>query len=736
MTTVPPNSPEHRSAPRLTVRPATRSAIVAAWLRAAASSGISLLSRAELHTLLCGLIDDLADLLAASRSADACAETVGAHRVAAERVGTALVGAGFIDPVVVNVSLPTLGAGLLRIADEAGLADPVERTFAVLGAFGAGYTSALSEWLFARQEEIKVALHRATGEAQRALRRSESWFQEVFLRAGVGIAISDTTGKIAQANPALADILGVPRDELVGRGIQEFLHPEDVDDTRSDYHGLISLGGKPLRRRRRFVRPDGQPVWAYLTASVLSDSDETATLHLTMVENVSDLHLLQDLTTQQALHDGLTGLPNRQYLLSQLQSILGGPANGDRVTLYHLDLDGFAAINEGIGTYHGDMLLGVAARRIDALFFGQRALVTRLGGDEFAVLISDGATPSEVLETVGRINNQLAEPVHLAHGGVGLSACIGVAHGKVGRTAPFELLRAADSSLRRAQRVGNRQWVVYDERWDTAARRTSSLAATLGGALEFGELDVLWQPWTLLAESTPTDRVDGIAGISAQVRWDHGELGLVEHHECLELADLTGASLPLGEWLMREACRQVKTWQDRFDGPCPPLGVALTTSQIADPDLIGTVGRALEVARLRPSEMSVGVPAPALLSLDSEAAGNLGVLVAMGVRVVLTEVGVTPRDLAVLDEWPVLAVQVAVPLVRELGAAKPESMLARMAGALAGTLCDAGLAMLVPGVHTAAQAAWWRSVGASAACGPYFGPALTEERLVAKFGRR
>jgi diguanylate cyclase (GGDEF)-like protein/PAS domain S-box-containing protein len=689
--------------------------LVAAWLRALAPTGFTALSRPDFEELIATHVTAMADGLAARPLS----------LVAAQRAGAALVKASFTDAECLRASLRVLAPGLLHLAEADGGPDPADRAFTMLGALGAGYTAELRDWLFDQQEEVKQALQRATGETERRLKRSEAWFREVFVRAAVGIAISDPNGRLALVNPALADILGCQPDELVGRSIEEFFHTQETADIRADYHDLGGVDSKPLRRRRRLVRMDGQLVWVYLAVSVLRDTEDLPTLHLTMVENVSDLHLLQDLTSYQSLHDVLTGLPNRQYLLSQLQSLLADPSATGHVTLYHLDLDGFGAINRGLGPEHGDRLLLLTARRLENQFVGQRMLVARLTGDEFALLFSAGSDPSGVLTTLAQINETLGEPVHLPEGGVGLSASIGVAHGVVGEIDPFELLRRAEVSLRRAQDTGNRQWAEYDRHRDAIDRRRATLAATMSGALEFGQLSTLWQPWHLMADGT-------IVGVSVRAVWDHPEHGRIDHHECLRLADMTGAAVPFAAWLIGAAAEQARVWSERFGDGALIIGIGLTASQIADPDLVATVGGAVEKTGIRPNLLCLGIPAAALATDGGEARESIGVLTSMGVQILLGEAGVAPVELTLLDEWPITAVEVAAPLVQRLAGLDPECRLARTTAALVSTLRDTDLAVAVSGLRDVREVAWWRSIGAAVGSGPYFSEPVSADELAVK----
>ncbi|HEY4018773.1 MAG TPA: EAL domain-containing protein, partial [Pseudonocardiaceae bacterium] len=445
----------------------------------------------------------------------------------------------------------------------------------------------------------------------------------------------------------------------------------------------------------------------------------------------SDLHLLQGRVSFQSLHDALTGLPNRQHLLSRLEGMLGeqtqlGP-NGQHVALYLLDLDGFSVINNGLGMDEGDRLLKDVAKRLESLFAqdsveSDDTLVARVAGDEFAVLIRT-VGPPDVLATVGQINEELAEPLHLPDGGIAVSASIGVAHSPVGEITASELLRAADVTLRRIQSTGKRQWAVYDRYRDRGERANLRLAAALPGALEFGELVAEWVPWRLLASNQP-------AGAAIRLRWNHPEKGPLGHDQCMDLAEQTGASLPVGAWMLEALCEQIKRWRDQF-GVEIPCGLGMTTLQASDPDLVGIVDAALARAKLAPSALWLGLPVRALGNDDTEAYDNLDLLSGLGVGVMLSEVGSISGDLVRVDELPVKGIQLAPWFVRKVAAAKPDSLTLRAAESMIKLATEAGFGTIVPDIRTTEEADYWRSVGASAASGPHFGLPMSADEVAA-----
>ena len=710
---VPPLSPED---PELA---AACAALGERWAQAVYRTAYSPVPGAELVPMFERFVAQLVDAL---RSAPFSG-------LAAEEVGVAVVKARFTGPTSLRASVDALSRPLLAIGAQAGVEDVATKVVSLLAGLCAGYAAATREWLFEQQEQVKQALLRAMSQARRDLAISEARFREVFARSAVGIVLSDPNGSVIEVNPRMAEILGYATEDLEGRALTDFFHEDEVADLSASYQGLIERDGERFRKRRRLVRSDGQTAWVYLLVSVLRDAEEGAGLHLTMVEDVSDLHLLQGRVSFQSLHDALTGLPNRQHLLSRLESMLGERAQSgphtQHVALYLLDLDGFSVINNGLGMDEGDRLLKDVAKRMESLFAqdsveSDDTLVARVAGDEFAVLIRT-VGPPDVLATVDQINEELAEPLHLPDGGIAVSASIGVAHSPVGEITAAELLRAADVTLRRIQYTGKRQWAVYDRYRDQGERAKLRLAAALPGALEFGELVAEWVPWRRL----PTNDA---AGAAIQLRWNHPEQGPIGHEQCMELAEQTGASLPVGEWMLDALCEQIKRWRDQF-GSDIFCGLGLTPLQAADPDLVGIVDAALARTELDPNALWLGLPVKALGNDETEAYDNLDLLSGLGVGMMLTEVGSISGDLVRVDELPVSGIQLASWFVRKVAAASPDSLTLRAAESMIKLAGDAGFVTIVPDIRTTEEADYWRSVGAHAGSGPHFGLPMSADEV-------
>ncbi len=457
-------------------------------------------------------------------------------------------------------------ARALPATAERAAADPsVDRMIDLLGALITGYTGALRDRILDQQDEVKRALLRARRDVERDLQASEGRFREVFDSSAVGIAISGIGQRITRTNPSLDEILGYRSGELLGRELSELFAPDDLAAVQEFSQRLLPGQESRFRVRLRLRRKDGETAWVYLAVSVLLDAEQQPEHLATMVEDLTDIHLLEDRLNHQALHDVQTGLPNRQFFVSRLETVRGRLERAAWITLLHLDLDGFSVINDGLGLDVGDRVLDTVARRLEAVVADQHAMVARVGGDEFAVLVQhDPIEHGEPVPDVGRlaeaINTELAEPIHFDGVGVAVTANIGVVQRRVGGAQPTELLRAADITLRRLRNRGKRQWAPYDGDIDgdinAGERAELRLAAAMPGALENGDLQVDYQPVVALEGG-------GLVGVEAVLRWQHPQLGALSHERCAQLAEQTGVVHAVGLWWLRTAADQARAWRQR-----------------------------------------------------------------------------------------------------------------------------------------------------------------------------
>jgi diguanylate cyclase (GGDEF)-like protein/PAS domain S-box-containing protein len=558
---------------------------------------------------------------------------------------------------------------------------------------------------------------RSCAAASEAVRAS---FEEMLTACPIGVAVSDTEGKLVRVNPALERLLGSSADELAERAIHDVFHPDDAEYLSAAYRDLVAEpDGNRLGDRRRLLRADGSEAWVYLCATVLRDTSGEPVDVVTMVEDITELHLLQERFQHQALHDALTGLPNRQFFRSRLETLLVKLPPESRVALYHLGLDGFELINDGLGYEAGDNLIKTVARRLEQLVCNEEAVVARFGGTEFGLLVWEQHGTPQAPELAREIIERLAEPVYLSGRGIAASASVGVVRRRVGEIEANDLLWSADVALRQADAAGKRQWALFDSDGATEERTEARLAAVMPGGLEMGEFDVVYRPQRLLDG-------DELVSLEAELRWDADEGRVVEHRVCQRLAERSGVTLSLRDWMLRTAWSQLAEWHR--EGHRVRLSVSLSPNQAQDPDLAAVVHDVLDHGELLPHWLRVSAPVSAI-SGDEEARENLRNLGARGVRTALHEFHGSPTDLRLLRDLPITSVHLAGEAVLLAHEAEfGEIAEVRALRSLVPLIHSCDTRIWVPRVETEAQAARWREMGCEVAEGPFSGePVLSFE---------
>ncbi|MEA5358727.1 diguanylate cyclase [Amycolatopsis sp., V23-08] len=663
-----------------------------------------------------GLERELRELLDAF-----CTILLGKHADApsAERIGERLVALGYVGEPGLRCTLEVLGKGLPTLPELQPPDRYAGRIVLGLGALSCGFLVAHERSVLDQQESMHLSLLKAVRDAQWNLKESEARFDEVVTSSASGIAVVRLDGRIVRANTALAEMLGHPSGELTGTGLYDLVHPDSVEVFREAMQTLLEDGGRErVRQSLRLLRKDGDVARISLTASLLRDADDRPGQFVVVVEDGTELMLLQGELSRQALHDVLTGLPNRQYFGTHLEAALrrADPVFG--VTLLHVDLDAFGMVCNSLGRRVGEQVLVHFAKRLKAVVARERAMIARFHSDEFGILIENTAMTPDINTIVRAINDELAEPFFVEGHGLALSASAGVVHRPVKGIEPAELLRAADQTLRRAKARRRGQWKMFDAVADAADRRAQGLAVGMAGAWENGEITVRYRPMARLADG-------GLAGVEARLQWDRPGRPPLAHDRCAALAESTGLVLPLGDWALRTASRQGEWWHQRLDFGLPVVA-GLTEHQATDEALGTRVTGLLADSGLPPEQLMIGVPVGALGT--SGVVENLTALAGLGVRVLLDEFGLGPDDLRAVEDLPVGVVRVARRLA-EWQAWTDSTFL----GALVPLVRQVGATLVVDGIDTEVQANWWRDAGADLATGDYFGTAGEAGAVVEHF---
>jgi predicted signal transduction protein with EAL and GGDEF domain len=351
------------------------------------------------------------------------------------------------------------------------------------------------------------------------------------------------------------------------------------------------------------------------------------------------------------------------------------------------------------------------AQRLKAVMAGENAMVARFDGDEFAILVENSDTTPDVVATIAKINEELAEPIYFDGHGVAASASIGVVHQPPADADVTELLRTADMTLRRAKVNGRRQWGLFDRDADARDRERFSLTAEMPGALELGDITVVCRPLVRLEDEVRT-------GFEGLLQWRHETSGLIAHEKCLDLAEHTGLVIPLRDSLLDDACTQICWWNEEFSRSLP-LVIDLTPNQACDPDLVGAVMHTLSETGLDPELLQVGMPASVLLTDRGEAVDNLKLLADNGIGTAVHEFGSAAGDIECVEDLPIQIVRLARRLVDRHASGK-SALVGQTLIDLIDVIHTAGALVIVDGVQADPQAAWWRDAGADYALGSHY----------------
>ncbi|MFI7609790.1 EAL domain-containing protein [Nonomuraea terrae] len=529
------------------------------------------------------------------------------------------------------------------------------------------------------------------------VRTGERQLMELAESTGDVVFVCDHDGVVREIGPGVEVTYGYPPDELVGGSIFDYIHPEDVPGIQLAMRAMHpdeespSPGACMIACRVRAADGTWRPTESVATRHVGGDD-----LMLVTTRDVSDQEALRNQVAHLTFHDGVTGLPNRAYFEERTREVLSGRTSGN-VAVIFLDLDGFTSVNDSVGHASGDYLLGQAARRLRGAVRADDTLA-RWGGDEFAVLVETGGEAQVAVDLAERLVRTVSqEPFRVADRDVALTASVGVAFTEDGMPAG-DLIRNADVAMARSKELGGRRVEVFAAQMHADVVRRLELAADLQRALIDQQFAIEYQPVVDLATSRVT-------AVEALVRWLRGS-EFVPPEQFLGPAEDTGLIVPLGEWILREACREVAAW--RASSWDIGLSLNLSARQITAPRFVETVADALAESGLPASALTLEVIEEMLVEDADETVRRLSELRSLGVRLAIDDFGTGYASLAFLRQLPVDMIKIDPSFVAGLGSDDTLTLLTRTIVRLGH---DLGLTVVAEGIERPEQLELLKQMG-------------------------
>jgi diguanylate cyclase (GGDEF)-like protein/PAS domain S-box-containing protein len=575
-------------------------------------------------------------------------------------------------------------------------------------------------------ETIVVPLHDARGnrlgalgvnrditerrKAEEALRESEERYRRLFEESRDAIYMTSVDGRFIDANQAALDLFGYGRAELLAMDVREiYAHPSDRDRFQDE----MTRSGFVRDYEVRLVRSDGTSVDCLLSATVRRSHAGAVLGYQGIIHDITARKRVEEQLAYGALHDALTGLPNRALFVDRLGHAIGrvGRAGDGGFAVLFLDLDRFKVINDSLGHTVGDELLAAIARRLEAAV-RPGDTVARFGGDEFTVLVDPVAGAVDAGHVAARLLRELSAPFALERHEVFTSASVGIALSATGSGDPEEVLRNADAALSRAKALGKARYEVFDRAMHAHALGRLQMEMDLRRAMERGEFRVFYQPVVELASGR-------ITGFEALLRWMHPERGMVAPADFIPIAEETGLILPLGRWVLEQVCRDAAGWEPR-EGRAPvSVGVNLSVKQFTQPDLVDQVERALEGAGMDASRLKLEITESVILEDAEPAKSTLARLRTLGVELYMDDFGTGYSSLGYLHRFPLDALKIDRSFVMRMVEEPRNAKLVQAIVALAGNL---GVRVVAEGIDSPSQLALLRELGCDFGQGFLFSP--------------
>lgn len=555
---------------------------------------------------------------------------------------------------------------------------------------------------------------------QEALKESEERYALAVRAANDGLWDWNLITNEIYFSPRCKSMLGYESNEI-GNSLEECfkrVHPDDIEQLKAALSAHLEGVTPHFENEHRRLHKDGSYRWILCRGLAVRDVDGKPYRIAGSQTDITDRKQAEEQLRHNAFYDALTQLPNRVLFMDKLSHAIARAKQSDNYlfAVLFLDLDRFKVINDSLGHLVGDQLLIAIARRVETCLRAGDTFA-RLGGDEFTILLDNIHDVEDAIQVSDRILQELTLPFNLNGHEVFTTASIGIALSTTNYDQPEDLLRDADTTMYRAKAGGKARFEIFDATMRTQAVARLQLETDLQWALKRQEFQLYYQPIV----SLHTGR---ITGFEALVRLCHPVRGMVLPTEFIPLMEETGLIVPLGYWVLREACRQLKTWQMQFPATPLTISINLSSKQLLQPDLIEQIKQILQETNLEPRSLGLEITESAIIENAEAAAIMLSQLQRLGVRLYMDDFGTGYSSLSYLHRFPIDTLKIDRSFISNMSVDTEKIEIIRTVVTLAGNL---SMNVVAEGVETNKQMHQLKALNCEFGQGYFFAKPLNSE---------